>query len=120
MLNADGTAPGQVRAPLGMVCSTTRLAPAPAVTAAGLTSVFLDDGTGQRGRWLAGCILTPGQSADGTQAGTLIEGVPLEVVIANRAYDSKAPVETIKTRGGEAVIPTQKSRKEQRAIDREC
>ena len=33
-------------------------------------------------------ILTAGQAADVTQAGTLIEGVPIEVVIADKGYDS--------------------------------
>ena len=64
-------------------------------------------------------VLTPGQAADVTQAETLIEGAPFEVVIADRGYDSKALVAVIEARGGEAVIPTLKNRKEQRAIDRE-
>jgi transposase len=64
-------------------------------------------------------ILTPGQAADVTQAEALLEAVPFEVVIADRGYDSKALVGAIEARGGEAVIPTQKSRKVQRAIDRE-
>jgi transposase len=64
-------------------------------------------------------ILTPGQAADVTQAEALMEAVPLGVVIADRGYDSKALVRAIEARGGEAVIPTQKSRKEQREIDRE-
>ncbi len=64
-------------------------------------------------------VLTPGQAADVTQAETLIEGVPFEVVIADRGYDSQAVVAAIKKGGGEAVIPSQKNRKEQRAYDRE-
>jgi transposase len=47
-------------------------------------------------------ILTPGQAADVTQAKALIEDVPIEVVI-----------------GAQAVIPTQKDRKQQRAYDRD-
>jgi transposase len=38
-------------------------------------------------------------------------------VIADKGYDKRAPVEEIERRGAEAVIPTQKGRKEQRAID---
>jgi transposase len=64
-------------------------------------------------------ILTPGQAADVTQAKTLIEGVPFEVVIGDRGYDSQAVVEAIEARGGEAVIPSQKNRKVQRNHDRE-
>jgi transposase len=62
-------------------------------------------------------VLTPGQSADVTQAETLIETVPFAVVIADRGYDSKALVGSIEARGGEAVIPTRKNRKEQREIN---
>jgi transposase len=64
-------------------------------------------------------VLTPGQAADVTQAETLIEGVPFEVVIADRGYDSRAVVEAVEKGGGEAVIPSRKNRKAQRAYDRE-
>jgi transposase len=64
-------------------------------------------------------VLTPGQAADVTQAATLIEGVPFEVVIADKAYDSRALVGRIEGRGGEAVIPSQRDRKRQRVYDRE-
>src|SRR3954470_2753217 len=64
-------------------------------------------------------VLTAGQEADVTQAGKLIEGVPFEVVIADKGYDKKALVEEIAARGAEAVIPTLSTRKEQRDIDRE-
>ena len=62
-------------------------------------------------------VLTPGQAADVTQAEALIEGVPFEVAIADRGYDKKALVDEIESRGGRAVIPTQKNRKEQREVD---
>ena len=64
-------------------------------------------------------VLTAGQEADVTQAGKLIEGVPFEVVIADKGYDKKALVEEIEARGAEAVIPTLSNRKEQREIDTE-
>jgi transposase len=64
-------------------------------------------------------LLTAGQAADVTQAETLIEGVPFEVVIGDRGYDSKAVVGAIEAQGGAAVIPTRKSCKEQRLIDQE-
>ena len=64
-------------------------------------------------------VLTPGQAADVTQADALLDGTTPEVVIADRGYDKKALVERIEGMGAEAVIPTQKGRKEQRDIDRE-
>jgi transposase len=64
-------------------------------------------------------ILTPGQAADVTQAKALIEDVPIEVVIGDKGYDSRAVVEAIEARGAQAVIPTQKDRKQQRAYDRD-
>jgi transposase len=64
-------------------------------------------------------VLTAGQEADVTHAPALLEGVPFEVVIADKGYDKKALVEQIEAKGGEAVIPTLSSRKEQRDIDRE-
>ena len=39
------------------------------------------------------------------------------MVIADKGYDKKALVEEIESRGAQAVIPTQKTRKEQRAVD---
>jgi transposase len=63
--------------------------------------------------------LTPGQASDMSQAGALIEGLPIEVVIADKGYDSRAVVEKIESRGAEAVIPSLKNRAEQRDYDRE-
>jgi transposase len=62
-------------------------------------------------------ILTPGQASDIGQAEGLLAGHEPEVVIADRGYDKKALVEEVERRGGEAVIPTQKNRAEQRAVD---
>ncbi len=64
-------------------------------------------------------ILTPGQASDMSQAKALIEGSPVEVVIADKGYDSKAVVEAIEAKGAEAVIPSLKNRAEQRAYDRD-
>jgi transposase len=64
-------------------------------------------------------VLTPGQSADVSQADALITGVPAEVVIADKGYDSQAVVERIEGQGAEAVIPSRKNNKEQRVYDRE-
>ena len=51
-------------------------------------------------------ILTPGQAADVSQAKTLIEGVPFEVVIGDKGYDSQEVVAAVEDQGGEAVIPS--------------
>jgi transposase len=64
-------------------------------------------------------LLSPGQDADITHAQELLAGAPPAVVIADKGYDKKAFVDGIGARGGEAVIPTQKDRAEQRDIDRE-
>jgi len=64
-------------------------------------------------------VLTPGQAADVKQAETLLDGVPFEVVIADKGYDSQSLVDSIEARGGEAVIPSQKNRARQRDYDRE-
>ena len=64
-------------------------------------------------------MLTPGQAADVKQAETLLDGVPFEVVIADKGYDSQAVVDGIESRGGEAVIPSLSSRARQREYDRE-
>jgi transposase len=63
--------------------------------------------------------LSPGQAADVKEAPRLIAGVPAQVVIADRGYDSQGLAAAIEAAGAEAVIPTQKNRKVQRVIDRE-
>ena len=62
-------------------------------------------------------ILTPGQTADVTQAKTLIEGVPFEVVIRDKGYDSKELVTAVEAAGGEAVIPSRSNATAPRKID---
>ena len=61
--------------------------------------------------------LTAAQESDIAQAEELLAGHEPEVVIADKGYDKKALVWEIESRGAEAVIPTRKDRKEQRAID---
>ena len=61
--------------------------------------------------------LTPGQAADVTQAATLIAGVPFEVVIADKGYDSKDLVQAVEATGAEAVIPSRSNAKVPRRID---
>jgi transposase len=64
-------------------------------------------------------ILTPGQASDMSQAKALIAESPVEVVIADKGYDSKAVVAAIEAKGAEAVIPSLKNRAEQRDYDRD-
>ncbi len=66
-------------------------------------------------------LLTPGQAADCTQAGALLEGLgPDETVIGDRAYDSNAILDMIAEAGATAVIPPKSNRNEQRGLDREA
>lgn len=62
-------------------------------------------------------LLTAANESDIAQAETLLADHEPEVVIADKGYDKKALVEAIEARGAQAVIPTQKDRKEQRVVD---
>ena len=64
-------------------------------------------------------ILTAGQEADVTQAGNLIEGLPIDVAIGDKGYDSDALVEAVEARGAEAVIPPRSNRVEPREYDKD-
>jgi transposase len=61
--------------------------------------------------------LTAAQESDIGQAEALLAGHRPEAVIADRGYDSKAPVAEVERRGAGAVIPTQRTRKRQREVD---
>jgi len=62
-------------------------------------------------------ILTPGQTADVTQAKRLLEGQSFEVVIADKGYDSQEVVAEIEARGGEPVVPNRANAKVPRKTD---
>ena len=62
-------------------------------------------------------LLTPGQASDVSQAKTLIDGVPFEVVIADKGYDSQEVVAAVEGKGGEAVVPSRSNAKTPRATD---
>jgi transposase len=63
--------------------------------------------------------LTGGNAHDSTQAVRLLDTIPAEHVIADKAYDSNAIAEAIEARGAQVVIPSQARRKVQRVIDLE-
>jgi len=62
-------------------------------------------------------ILTAGQAADVSQAKSLIEGVPFEIGIADKGYDSKEVVAAVEDKGAEAVVPSRSNAKAPREID---
>jgi transposase len=64
-------------------------------------------------------LLTPGQAADVTQAKALIQDIPIEIVIGDKGYDSRAVVEEIEAQGAEPVIPSRKNCKEPRKYDQD-
>jgi transposase len=68
-------------------------------------------------------LLSAGQQADVRYAKPLLEAVPqnaeVKAVIADKGYDSKEVVAKVESMGAEAVIPTLRTRKEQRQIDKE-
>lgn len=61
--------------------------------------------------------LSPGQDADVTHADALLDGFAPAIVIGDKGYDKQALVDAIEAKGGEAVIPTLKTRATQRDID---
>ena len=64
-------------------------------------------------------VLTGGQEADITQGERLIEGVPFEVGIADKAFDSKRLIRAIRAKGAQTVIPPRSNQKQQRDYDHE-
>jgi transposase len=72
------------------------------------------DALGNVLRW----ILTGGEAADVNSAAPLIEGLKVDAVIADKAYDADELVDIIEASGATVVIPPRKNRKEQRAYDR--
>jgi len=62
--------------------------------------------------------LTGGQTADITQASSLIEGLRAQVVVGDKGYDADALVALINLAGAQAVILPRSNRHQQRAYDR--
>lgn len=66
--------------------------------------------------------MTPGQANDCPEANHLLrplEEREIEAVLADKGYDSRALVNYIESRGAEAVIPSRRSNRHQRQIDKE-
>ena len=62
-------------------------------------------------------LLTAGQKGDAPEASDLIEGIDSEAILADRAYDSDALLERIRSAGAAAVIPPNPSRSGRRETD---
>ena len=61
--------------------------------------------------------LTPGNTSDTGQLVELIEGLPGQELLADKAYDSDAIVQEAMDKGMEVVIPPKANRKKKRAFD---
>jgi transposase len=61
--------------------------------------------------------LTAGNASDTGELIGLIEGLPGQALLADKAYDSDAIVQEAVDRGMEVVIPPKANRKEKRAFD---
>jgi len=64
-------------------------------------------------------IGTPGQRNDITLAHDLVEGIKADAVLADKGYDADHLIEKIEETGTQAVIPSKRNRKMQRACDTE-
>ena len=63
-------------------------------------------------------VLSAGQASDKAAVAELIDGLPpAQALVADRGYDAQAVIELVRSRGGCALIPTQKDRKLQRSVD---
>lgn len=62
--------------------------------------------------------LTAGQRGDAPQAGTLMEGLAAEVVLADAAYDADHIRKAIADKGAVAVIPNNPSRTKKHPLDK--
>ncbi len=64
-------------------------------------------------------IVSDGNTADCTQAEDLIDGLLADYLMADKAYDTNALLETLADRGTEPVIPPRSHRKDQRCYDKD-
>jgi transposase len=62
-------------------------------------------------------LITPGQTSDKTAFPDLLAGLSItSTVVADRGYDSRAIIDLVAARGGDAHIPTQSRVKVQRSV----
>ena len=64
-------------------------------------------------------IVTCGNTADCTQAQTLIDGLSADCLMADKAYDTNALLEWCAESNTEPVIPPRSHRKDQRHYDKD-
>jgi transposase len=64
-------------------------------------------------------LITPGTTADCTQAEHLIEGLDAAYLLADRGYDSDNIINQANSQGMIPVIPPRKNRKDQRVYDQD-
>jgi transposase len=62
-------------------------------------------------------LITAGQASDKTAVPDLLDGLPLSVLVADRGYDSRAIIDLVASKGGQAHIPTQSRVKLQRSVN---
>ena len=62
-------------------------------------------------------LITAGNQADCTQGTALLEGLPLQFVLADKAYDTDTIIGHLLSRQAVPVIPPQSNRKTQRDYD---
>ena len=64
-------------------------------------------------------IITEGTTADCTQAGSLIEGIDAEYLLADKGYDSNEILKKAEEHGIKPVIPPKRNRKDMREYDKD-
>ena len=64
-------------------------------------------------------LLLPGQAHDMKGVAPLIEGVSLDALLADKAFDTDWLLQDVDARGATAVIPPKANRKIQREYDEE-
>ena len=67
---------------------------------------------------LARFELTPGQAGDVKWAAELLEGLPVQTVMADTAYDAAHLIDPLCERGVTTVIPSHPTRKHPRPLDK--
>jgi len=64
-------------------------------------------------------LISPGQASDKALVAALLDGLrPAADTVADRGYDAQAIVRMIADHGSRPHIPTQRSRRQQRSVDR--